>query len=113
MARSLAGVILGYLIFGVSAAILFQVSGQAPHKNASTTFMIWSTLYGASFAAIGGYVAARIAGRREILHAAVLGGLIALIGFASLIATMSSGRVWSMVATIAVMAPFTLIGGWM
>ncbi len=59
--RSLIAVIAGWVVFGVSAAMLFQLSGRDPHEPATIAFMIGSGIYGAVFAAAalaGGFVAA-------------------------------------------------------
>jgi hypothetical protein len=111
-ARSIGGVVAGYLIFGLSAGILFQAAKVDPHAPASLTFMVLSTLYGAFFAAVGGYVAAWIAGWREFEHAVALALLIDLTALGSLVAVLGKGSVWSNIATVLVMAPTVLLGGW-
>src|SRR5215211_4376756 len=40
--RSLAAVVAGYLVFGVSSAILFGVSGQDPHVLPGAGFLVCS-----------------------------------------------------------------------
>lgn len=44
--RSVAAVVAGYLVFGISTAAMFALSGQDPLRPASLTFMILSTLAG-------------------------------------------------------------------
>lgn len=110
MLRSLGAVAAGYLIFGASAELLFQLSGQAPHAPAPVTFKIAAIVWGAVFALVAGWLTARVAGRRPILHAGIVAVLIALIALASLVATPSAAH-WSQVSAIAVMAPCALLGG--
>lgn len=109
MLRSIGAVAAGYLVFGSSAALLFQLSGQLPHEQTSLGFKVGSTVWGAVFALVAGWLTARIAARRPATHAGVLAGLIALGAFISLVAV--PGAIWSQVAVLAVMAPCAWIGG--
>ena len=109
MLRSIGAVAAGYLVFGSSAALLFQMSGQAPHAPAPTGFKIASIVWGAVFALIAGWLTARIAVRKPATHAAILAGVIALGASISLVA--ASGANWSQVAALAVMAPCAWLGG--
>ena len=111
IARSVGGVIAGYLIFGISGGILFRATGVDPHEPAPVLFIVLSTLYGAFFAAAGGFVAAWIAGRSEMKHARALGILIGVTALVSLLAMLSKGSIWSQIATICVMAPSAVVGG--
>jgi len=110
MLRSIGAVAAGYLIFGASAALLFQLSGQAPHEAAPFAFKIASIIWGAVFALVAGWLTARIAGRRPMLHAALVAALIALGALISLLARPSDA-IWSQVSALVVMAPCALIGG--
>src|SRR5260370_757014 len=66
--RSIVSVIVGYLIFALSAFALFQISGQPPHQAAPAPFIFGSIIFGAMFALLGGYVAAWLAKRRPLAH---------------------------------------------
>jgi hypothetical protein len=110
--RSVAAVVFGYLIFAVSAVLLFQISGQAPHAPASPAFMVGSTLYGVVFAALSGYVAGRLARHHPVRHASAVAGLIALGAAASLLGQARSGGVWSQLAALLLMAPAAWVGGY-
>src|SRR5215213_5676666 len=94
MLRSIGAVAAGYIVFGGSAALLFQVSGQAPHQAAPVWFKVASITWGAVFALIAGWLTARIAVRRPTTHAAILAALIAVGAIASLVAD-PSGEKWS------------------
>ena len=109
--RHLAAVVAGYLVFGVSAVALFQLSGRDPHAAAPLGFMIGSTLYGMGFAALGGYVAAKIAPEGPMLHAGAVMMLIELGALASLLATLNE-PLWSPMAALLFMGPSALAGGW-
>lgn len=110
MLRSIGAVAAGYIIFGGSAALLFQLSGHAPHEQASTAFKIASIVWGAVFALVAGWLTARVAGRKPATHAAVVAGLIALSAIVSL-AARPADAIWSQIAALVVMAPCALAGG--
>ncbi len=110
MLRSIGAVAAGYVVFGGSAALLFQVSGQAPHEAAPIWFKVASIAWGAVFALIAGWLTARIAVRRPTTHAAILAGLIALGAIGSMVADLS-GEKWSQISAAVIMAPNAWLGG--
>jgi hypothetical protein len=81
-------------------------AGPAP-----VAFMIGSTLCGMLFAGLGGYVAARLAGRRPLAHAAALALVIALGAGISIVTSARGDDVWSQVAAMFLMAPSAILGG--
>lgn len=108
--RSIGAVVGGYSLLAVAAQLLFYFSGHNPHGPASASFIILTSIYGFFFAALAGNVAARIAGRLELLHAAVLACLVALIALLSLLADLGNESVWSQLAALLFMAPAVMIG---
>ena len=110
MLRSIGAVAAGYVVFGASAALLFQLSGQDPHAAAPVAFKIATVVWGAVFAAVAGWLTARIAVRRPVTHAAILAGVIVL-GAAASLAASADEAIWTQVAAIVVMAPSALLGG--
>src|SRR5689334_16125334 len=113
MARSILAVVVGYLIFALSAFAFFQVSGQAPHQAASMPVMSGSIAFGMVFALLGGYVAARIAGRRPLAHGVAVAAVLALGATVSLLSTFGKGAVWSQVGALVLMAPCAVFAGWL
>ena len=109
MLRSAGAVAVGYLVFGASAALLFQLSGHEPHQAAPTSFKIASIIWGAVFALVAGWLAARVAGRKPATHAAIVAGLIALGAIVSL--AMRPTARWSQISAAVVMAPCAWLGG--
>src|SRR4051812_42263879 len=103
MLRSLGAVVAGYFVFAVSAVLLFQLSGQAPHAAAPLAFEVASVVWGAVFAMVGGWLAAHVARHRPVAHAAGVAAVIALGAVASLL--FSTGARWSQLSAIIVMAP--------
>ena len=108
--RALLSIFAGYAIFVVSAVLLFKVTGEQPDAQASTGFMVGSTLYGMFFAALGGYAATVLARGVSPVPAIALCLLIAVLGGIALIMRPDGTR-WSQIATVLVMAPMALLGG--
>jgi hypothetical protein len=96
VARSVIAVIVGYLIFALSAFAFFQVSGQPPHQAAPVPVMIGSIALGMVFALLG-----------------AVATVLALGAAISLLSTMGKGAVWSQVAALVLMAPCAALGGWL
>ena len=105
MIRSVMAVIAGYLVFGVS--------GQDPHVMPGAGFLIGSLVYGAAFAAFGGYLAARIAPSRPMLHASIVAAFIAAISCVSMAVEWHAGSIWSELVVLFAVAPATACGGWL
>lgn len=111
MLRSIGAVAAGYIIFGASAALLFQLSGQQPHSSTvPLAFKTASIIWGATFALVAGWLTARVAGRRPMVHAGIVAGLIALGALASIAAEPTAAK-WSQIAALVIMAPCAIIGG--
>ncbi len=111
MIRSIGAVAAGYLVFAGSAALLFQLSGQAPHAAATQAFKIGSIVWGCVFALIAGFLTAHIAGRRPSTHAAVVGAIIAVGALLSMVLTPPGTARWSQIAALLLMAPCAWLGG--
>jgi hypothetical protein len=108
--RLLLGVLAGYLIFAVSAVLLFQLTDQQPHEAASLGFVIGSTVYGMFFGVLAGYVASVVHRKRGMRAAAAVSAIIALSALISFFARGESTYVWSMVATLIFIAPVPPLG---
>ena len=115
MLRSIAGMIVGYLAFALSAVLLFRVAGQAPHAPAGVGFMVGSTLYGIAFAGLGGWLAARIAATPAQAPRWPAAGVaaIAALGAALSLAfeLRHGGAIWSPLVGLLFMPPAALAGG--
>ena len=110
--RTVAAVIVGYLIFALSAVSLFRLSGRDPHALQPLGFVIASVIYGMVFAALGGVVAARLAPSRALLDAGSVAVLLALRAGVSLVASPGADATWSQWAALALMAPSAYVGGY-
>ena len=109
--RSVIAIVVGYLIFALSAVALFQLTGQRPHEAADPMFILTSVVYGFVFAVIAGYTAARLAPRHPRRHAAAVGLVIAVGAILSLVMSGSHTESWSQVAAIMFMAPGAAAAG--
>lgn len=111
--RSLAAVVGGYLIFAFSAVALFQGSGRNPHAPQPLWFMVASVTYGMAFAALGGFIAARVAPTRPALHACTVAFVLALGASVSLLTSPPADATWSQWTALALMAPSAGLGGYL
>ncbi len=111
MLRSVAAVLMGYLLFALARAALTALSGQEPHAPA---FMAITILYGLFFSILAGYVAAVVAGagKYEIEHAFAVATLIAAIGAASLMAAPPAESKWTQLSVVLIIAPAAILGGY-
>jgi hypothetical protein len=115
MLRSVAAVLMGYLLFALTAEAFFLLSGRDPHASAGAAFMAVTILYGLFFSILGGYVAALVAGagKYEIEHAFAVATLIAAIGAASLIAEAPGESKWTQLSAVLIIAPAAILGGYL
>ena len=90
---------------------LFQLSGRDPHAPQPLWFVVTSVVYGMVFAALGGFVAARVAPARGLRHAAGVAILLALGASVSLLASSGDDATWSQWTALALMAPSAYVGG--
>jgi len=110
--RSALAIVAGYLVFGLSAGLLFGMSGQDPHRTPSAGFAVFSIVYGMTFSFLGGCLAATIAGRRARLHAAILAAILGVIAVISMVVQWRQGSVWSELSVLLTMVPAVLAGGY-
>jgi hypothetical protein len=113
--RSITALIVGYVVFALSAVLLFQIAGQAPHAAASVGFMVGSTLYGIAFACLGGWLAARIAATPTHAPRWPALGMAAIITLGAAISLAfelrRGGAIWSPLSALLFMPPAALAGG--
>lgn len=113
MIRSILAVIIGYLIFAVSAVLLFSLSGRDSHDVVPMWFLLISIVYGAFFAALGGYITATITPLNKFRHAAILSIVIGTGAWVSLLSRPGKGAIWSQLSALLAMAPAAMIGGYL
>jgi hypothetical protein len=111
--HSIAAVIAAYFTFGLSAAVLFAISGRDPDSPPERAFALFAIAWGAAYGAFAGWLAARLAGRRPLLHAGIVAALIATVATVSWIAHPGQGAVWTQASAVFLFAPAALAGGWL
>jgi uncharacterized membrane protein YeiH len=109
--RSILAVLAGYAVFAVGALLVFGLSGQKPHADASAGFKTLAIVAGTAFAITGGYLAAMIAKSSPVAHSTALGALVASIAAWSIHASPVKDPIWSQVSAIFFMAPGGILGG--
>ena len=107
--RNIAAVVTGYLIFAVSALLLFKLGGIDPHAEAGVGMMLLVVLFGAIFSFVGGFVAKGIAASRSLVPNVVLAAL--MFAFAAFSITRSAGGHYTQFAAMLIFAPVSLVGG--
>jgi hypothetical protein len=111
--RSIAAVLGGFLIFSVSAVLLFNISGRPPEAWPGAAFATFAIIYGGVFAGLAGYVAARLAARKPMVHAAAVAGLLFGAAIGSYLIQQPGASLWSLVSTIFVSVPAAMFGGYL
>lgn len=109
--RSILAVVAGYAVFVLSALLVFGLSGQKPHADASAAFKTLAILVGTAFAIAGGYLTATLARKSPVGHATALAILLASIAAWSIHASPVKDPIWSQVCAIFFMAPGAILGG--
>ena len=109
MIRKFLSVIAGYAIFVATSLALFKISGQDPHSDPATSFVILTIIYGAVFSFVAGFVTQLIARTADLKINYVLAFIIA--GFAAFSFFKSEGNHWTQLLAIFIFAPASILGG--
>jgi hypothetical protein len=109
LARSLAGVLFGFLVFFAIIRMLSAFAGTLSNAPPSG-YLLLSLAWTVVAAMLGGYIAARIAGAHEFPHAAAVGLLIILMGFLSMREEGASRPDWYQI-TLAGCGPISAMIG--
>jgi len=107
--RNIAAVIVGYLIFAVSAVLLFNLADIDPHAETGIGTKAGVIVFGCVFACVGGYAAKLIAAANTLSVNIILAVLMA--GFAAFSMFKSPGEHYTQIAAIFLFAPASLFGG--
>ena len=110
--RIFLAVVAGYLIFAVSAVLLFHLTNIDPHSPAALAFKAFTLAYGFAFAFLSGFVAGRIGRRTDLVCGIALALVIALGATISMIARPGAGALWTQTAALMLFAPASLAGDW-
>ena len=108
MLRTIAGIIVGYLIFAVPSYLLFRLTHVDPHAPSTLTFEVIAVAYGIILALLAGYLGTMIGGKRAMWVAFIIAAILAAGAISSMIST---GVNWSPVAALVCMVPAAVAGG--
>ena len=109
--RSAAAVLGGLLVFSIASVVYFQISGNPPERWPGARAAAIAIVYGAVFAFIAGYLAARLAPRKPIAHAVAFALLLLTVAAASYAIQAEGASMWSLIATLVVSVPAAIAGG--
>ena len=101
-------IIAGYAIFVTTSLALFKISKQDPHSNPSTYFVIVTTIYGAVFSFVAGFITQLIAKAKLKLNYTLA---VIIAGFATFSFLKSEGNHWTQLLAIFIFAPMSILGG--
>lgn len=110
MVRSALAVLGGYAVFALSTALFFAWTSHDPQASVQIPFMVGAIGWGGFFGVISGYVAGRIAGRRETVHGTAVCFLIILVALVSMLTHPEAAK-WSALCTMILYAPCAVLGG--
>jgi len=111
MIRSVVAVATGYVAFIVLTYSVWAAFGHGSEEVPQENFLMLSLLFETPFAVAAGYLAALVAGSREVRHSAGLAMAMALTGLVGLIAGRDVYPIWVHLATLFVLAPSCYLGG--
>jgi len=100
---------VGYAIFVATSLSFFKITGQKPHADPTTTFVILTTIFGAIFSFVAGLVTKLIAKTLDLKINFILAFIIA--GFAAFSFFKSDGNHWTQLLAIFIFAPVSILGG--
>jgi hypothetical protein len=109
MIRKALSIIASYAIFVATSLVLFKISGQDPHSDPTTFFVILTTIYGVVFSFVAGLVTQPIARTTNLKLNYILAFIIA--GFATFSFFKSEGNHWTQLLAIFIFAPVSILGG--
>lgn len=95
----------------VAMLLFWMAFGFMPKDIPPDGFLVFSILAECLFAIGGGYVAALIAGRKELFHTGLLAGIFAAFGVLLFLGPHNGLPWWANLATTFPIAPCFLLGG--
>lgn len=120
MGRSILAVVAGFVAtVAISVAFDAVVRMIAPGafgadgRTPGPAMMAFGVFYTLVSAGLGGYLAALIARRAEVMHALVLGTLGAVATLIIIVAVPATARTVGQMASTMLVIPATTLGGWL
>ncbi len=119
--KSAGAVLAGIIFIGVSHSVtdlILETAGifTPPDQRFDTTWMLFTALtYRIVFSAAGGYLTAKLAPTKPMLHAIALGiiGTVMSTGAAIVLIPKDWGPAWYPIVLAATALPVAWFGGWL
>lgn len=117
--RSIGAVLAGFVvvfILSVGTDFVLESTHLFPSPNEQVNrpeILAIALAYRCLFTVIGGWVTARLAPGRPVLHALILGAIGTLVAIAGCFVMWKVGQHWYPVALVVTAIPCTWLGGWL
>lgn len=116
--RSIGAVLAGFaavVVLSMATDAVFHALGVFPPvgQPMSTALYVLALAYRTLFTVAGGYITARLAPRRPLFHAVVLGVIGIVAGTLGTVAMWQLGDQWYPIALVLLALPSTWLGGWL
>jgi hypothetical protein len=116
--RSAGAIAAGFaavVVLSIATDAAFHALGVFPPVGQPMTagLYVLALAYRTLFTVAGGYITARLAPRRPLAHAIVLGAIGILAGTAGAVAMWQLGDQWYPIALVLLALPSTWLGGWL
>lgn len=116
--RSVGAVVAGFaavVVLSTATDAVFHALGVFPPvgQPMSAGLYVLALAYRTLFTVAGGYITARLAPRRPLAHAVVLGVIGIVAGSAGTVAMWQTGDQWYPIALVLLALPSTWLGGWL
>jgi hypothetical protein len=111
--RSILAVMVGFIVMSVTVGLLTAVSVALLHeKSGSPTsgYIVFNIVYSLLAAFAGGAVAALVAGRKPVLHGAVMAAIMVAAGTYSFVHVIGRQPIWYQLF-ILIVPPLVVVGG--
>lgn len=115
LAADVLGTLVGSVAVTLALGVFLAARGVAPEEMeralaASGAFQVFSVAFGLAFTALGGYVAAKVANRRELWHGMVLGLASLAVGELYIALAGADMEPWQRIASWLLIVPAGIYG---
>ena len=116
--RSVGAIVAGFaavVVLSIATDAVLHAVGVFPPVGQPMTAGLYALAlaYRTLFTVAGGYITARLAPRRPLAHAVVLGVIGIVAGTAGAVAMWELGDLWYPIALVLLALPSTWLGGWL
>jgi hypothetical protein len=116
--RSILAILAGLITvvaLSIGTDVALQKAGIFPSFETpqafTTTLLLAATVYRSLYAVVGGYIAARLAPSRPVLHALILGAIGFALAILGAVMEWSAGNHWYPIALVLTALPCSWLGG--